>query len=64
VLKEANLVQVEVRAQQRIYSLNHLGIREIEGWLSQVKRQWENRFDALDELLKEEVKKPAQTKGE
>jgi DNA-binding transcriptional ArsR family regulator len=64
VLKDANLVQVEVRAQQRIYSLNRLGISEIEGWLSQVKRQWEGRFDALDELLKEEVKKSTRTKGE
>jgi DNA-binding transcriptional ArsR family regulator len=64
VLKDANLVHVEVRAQQRIYSLNRLGISEIEGWLSQVKRQWESRLDALDELLKEEVKKSTRTKGE
>ena len=57
VLKEANLVRVEVQAQQRIYSLNPTGITEIEDWVSKMKQLWEARFDALDELLKEEVTK-------
>ena len=54
VLKEAKLVQVEVQAQQRIYSLNPAGIGQIEDWVSQVRQTWEKRFD---ELLKEEVRK-------
>jgi DNA-binding transcriptional ArsR family regulator len=56
VLKEANLVCVEVQAQQRIYSLNPAGINEAENWLSKTKHMWEKRFDALDALLKEEAK--------
>ena len=62
VLKEANLVCVEVQAQQRIYSLNPQGISDIEGWVSKMRQMWEKRFDALDDLLKEEVKKSASLK--
>lgn len=57
VLKEANLVQVEVSAQQRIYSLNQQGIADIEHWVSKMRALWEVRFDALDEFLKDEMKK-------
>lgn len=56
VLKEANLVRVEVQAQQRIYSLNPAGITEIEDWVSHVRAFWEARFDALDDFLKQEMK--------
>lgn len=57
VLKKANLVQVEIHAQQRIYSLNPTGIGEIEEWIGHVRATWEARLDALDAFLKEEVKK-------
>lgn len=55
VLKEANLVSVEVNAQQRIYSLNQSGVTEIEYWISKIRQLWEQQFDALDALLKEEM---------
>jgi DNA-binding transcriptional ArsR family regulator len=64
VLRNANLVSVEVKAQQRIYSLNAAGISEIEDWVSDMRRLWTQRFDALDELLKEEMKKSITTKGD
>lgn len=56
VLKEAKLVRVKVQGQQRIYSLNTTGIAEIEKWISKLRILWEGRLNALDELLKEEVK--------
>jgi DNA-binding transcriptional ArsR family regulator len=56
-LREANLVCVEVRAQQRLYSLNPAGIGEIEDWVSKVRQMWMQSFDALDEVLKQETKK-------
>ena len=56
-LREANLVSVEVRAQQRLYSLNPAGIGEIEDWVSKVRQMWMQSFDALDEVLKQETKK-------
>lgn len=57
VLKQANLVRVEIQAQQRFYSLNPRGITEIEDWVLKVKQMWETSFDALDALLKKEMKK-------
>ncbi len=63
ILREANLVSVEVKAQQRIYELNAVGITDIEEWVSNMRRLWTQRFDALDELLKEEMKKSTPAKG-
>lgn len=54
VLKTANLVQMETKAQQRIYTLNPTGITEIENWVSRMKATWNDSFDRLDMLLKEE----------
>jgi DNA-binding transcriptional ArsR family regulator len=62
VLKKAKLVRVEVRGQQRIYSLNRDGIAEIEDWASKMKQVWKVHFDALDKLLKTEMKKTTKRK--
>lgn len=51
VLREAELVKMEKRAQQRIYSINPHGIDEMWEWLSQMRKFWNDRFDALDALL-------------
>lgn len=57
-LREAGLVQVEKRAQQRIYRVAPEAMREVEDWASAIRNQWARRFDALDALLKEEGAKP------
>ena len=62
VLKEAKLVHVKVQAQQRIYSLNTVGISEIEKWVGQLRILWEGRLNALDEMLKAEIKKTRKEK--
>ena len=54
VLRDANLVRVEVNAQQRIYSLNPDGIAEIGHWVQKLERQWQQRLSALETLLKED----------
>jgi DNA-binding transcriptional ArsR family regulator len=61
VLREAKLVLVEKRAQQRIYRINPEAVLELEGWARQMRQLWNQRFDALDEVLKAEEKK---VKGE
>lgn len=48
VLREANLVRVEKRAQQRIYSLNPDTVRQLEQWAQMMSES----YDKLDELLK------------
>ena len=42
---------MQKRAQQRIYSLNPQGVEEMWEWLNQMRQFWNERFDALDELL-------------
>lgn len=58
VLREAELVKMEKRAQQRIYSLNPQGVDEMWEWLNQMRQFWNERFDALDALLLKEHNKP------
>ncbi|MDQ3099085.1 MAG: metalloregulator ArsR/SmtB family transcription factor [bacterium] len=57
VLREAELVTMEKRAQQRIYAINPKPMLEMEEWLKRMKRMWNERFDALDRLLEVEKKK-------
>ncbi len=62
VLKEAGLVDVEARAQQRVYELRGTPLRQMHGWLERYRRVWDESFDQLDELveeLKEKEKGPA-----
>jgi DNA-binding transcriptional ArsR family regulator len=61
VLREAELVQVEKRAQQRIYRLNSRAMLELEEWARQLRGLWIQRFDAMEKVLEEEK---AKLKGE
>jgi len=47
-------VQVEKRAQQRIYQVNPQAMLELEAWTSQLRQLWEQRFDALEQVLETE----------
>ena len=57
ILREAGLVQVETRAQQRIYSIDPSGMTQMEQWMHHMRELWSQRFDRLDALLKEEMAK-------
>jgi DNA-binding transcriptional ArsR family regulator len=57
VLREANLVEMEKQAQKRIYQINPDAIYEIEEWVKKMTELWNQRFDALDEVLKIEKEK-------
>jgi len=57
VLREAGLVQVEKRAQQRIYSINPVAMRELEDWARNLAELWSERFEALEALLQVEKQK-------
>jgi DNA-binding transcriptional ArsR family regulator len=54
VLREARLVQMQKRAQQRIYQINPEAMLELEQWARHVTQMWDQRFDALDEVLQAE----------
>ena len=53
VLREAKLVDMEKRAQSRIYTINTKGLLEIELWTHKMKYMWEKKFDKLDKILSE-----------
>ena len=47
VLREAGLVEVEQRAQWRIYRLRPEPMAELDTWLGEYRALWEQRLDAL-----------------
>lgn len=57
VLKAANLVHVEKRAQQRIYAINPEPMSQIEDWLHKLTKHYEERYTRLDALLEREKKR-------
>jgi DNA-binding transcriptional ArsR family regulator len=57
VLRQAKLVRVERRAQQRIYQINPDAMLELEEWARQLRQLWDQRFDALDKILQQEKTK-------
>ncbi len=57
VLREANLVQMEKRAQQHLYQINPEKIDELEEWTKKLKKHWDARFDRLDKVLAAEKRK-------
>ena len=62
VLKEAGLVDVQPRAQQRLYELRPQPIRELHDWLERYRELWDARFAELDDLI-EEIKLKEKSDG-
>ena len=75
VLKAAGLVDVEARAQHRLYGLRAAPFVDLSDWLERYRALWDERFDALSEVLQgmqqaqaqaattAKRKKPKTTKG-
>jgi DNA-binding transcriptional ArsR family regulator len=59
VLRDVGLVEIEPRAQQRLYSLRAEPLRQLHDWLDTYRHIWEQRFEALDEII-EELKQKGQ----
>ncbi|MFN0181006.1 MAG: ArsR/SmtB family transcription factor [Gemmatimonadales bacterium] len=53
VLKTAGLVEVQPRAQQRVYGLRAEPLRALDQWLERYRRIWDERLDQLDDLVEE-----------
>jgi len=51
VLREAKLVRVEKRAQQRIYYVNPEPMKELEKWVKQFAATKQQEFQRLDKFL-------------
>lgn len=57
VLREAKLVDMEKKAQKRIYTINTYTIHNLETWVHKMGKIWDARFDRLDTVLKKEKNK-------
>jgi DNA-binding transcriptional ArsR family regulator len=53
VLREVGLVEVRHEGRQRMYRLNGRSLKPIHEWVKNYERSWNERFEALDELLEE-----------
>ncbi len=53
VLKDVGLVEMEPRAQQRFYRLRAEPLKQLHDWLDRYRHIWEQRFEALDEIVEE-----------
>jgi DNA-binding transcriptional ArsR family regulator len=53
VLREVGLVRVREAGQQRLYGLDARGLRPMHDWVAGFERYWNERFDLLNEYVKE-----------
>ena len=53
VLREVGLVDVRDEGRQRLYRLNGRALKPIYDWVKRYEELWNERFDALDEVLEE-----------
>jgi DNA-binding transcriptional ArsR family regulator len=51
VLKDVGLVEMEPRAQQRIYRLRPEPLKQLHEWLDRYRSIWEERFEELDTIV-------------
>jgi DNA-binding transcriptional ArsR family regulator len=62
VLKEAGLVEVQPRAQQRVYELRGEPLRQLARWVERYRQLWDARFEEIDAVL-EELKRKERSHG-
>lgn len=58
VLKTANLVRVEKRAQKRIYYVNPEPMKELEKWIQIFTQRMQDSHDRLEALLQKQMSEP------
>ena len=64
VLREAGLVNVRQDAQRRWYELNAKPLNEIDAWLERYRVLLDERYDRLDEYLRQAQGKTESDKDE
>jgi len=51
ILTECELVKQEQQGREIYYSLEVEKMKEVDKWLEQFRKIWENRFERLDNLI-------------
>jgi len=54
VLRNAQILSMQRKAQQRLYEINPAAFEELEQWSRKMKETWTARFNQLDALLNED----------
>jgi DNA-binding transcriptional ArsR family regulator len=62
VLREVGLVDVRDEGRQRMHRLNGQSLKPIHDWVKAYERSWNERFEALDDVL-DELKGKDETDG-
>jgi DNA-binding transcriptional ArsR family regulator len=62
VLREVGLVDVREEGRQRLYRTNGAPLQSIHDWVRKYEREWNERFDAMDDVL-DELKREEQDNG-
>ena len=55
VLREANVIHMEKRAQRRLYTFNPTAMGPVQEWVAEMAKLWHRRLDRLGTALKEEA---------
>ena len=55
VLREANVIQMERKAQRRFYTFNPQSTIRIEAWAADMAKLWNRRLERVDRILKQET---------
>ena len=63
VLRAVGLVTSREEGRQRMYRLNGQPLKDIHDWVKQYERTWNERFEALDEVL-DELKREEKRHGQ
>ena len=63
VLEHAGLIARSREAQWRPCRIEPRALKDVDDWLDRYRRFWEERFDRLDDYLKELQAKEAKDKG-
>ncbi len=53
VLRDADVIRMERRAQQRIYSINPRAIDHVQEWVTEMAQLWNRRLDRLHRAMQE-----------
>lgn len=53
ILKECEVVKQQKSGREIYYHFNANKMKEIDGWITQFRKLWEDRFSQLDDILKQ-----------
>lgn len=53
VLSDAGLIEVEAIANRRVCTLRAEPFQELDQWLGRYRQLWEDRYDRLEDFLKQ-----------